>query len=288
LSGGVGERYLELLTEGDLGFVARVAERESDEPVSPAELKAHPDRLAQWIAHPALFRALFGDGSAGLERSASPFLLFLAVVHRTALDLRDAHAVQEWVGPRQRVFVFDVEPLRAFLASAERRLFLAELLASYTHVSSGAVRVRTRRGWRRQRVSELDPVQLVALLDVVPEAERVWVFRRLGDLSLFLAGVFPDHVTRYPPLDMRARTRLSRVVGLSGDGGETDDVIRFLEQLGRRSYETAIRLAPVVTAALGPLAEVAREFVAARRVLNVAVDRYILPQRYRWFPNWGA
>lgn len=288
MSLGVGERYLELLTEGDLGFVARVAEREGDEPVSAAHLRAHPDRLAAWIAHPALFRALFADDGAGLERSVSPFLLFLAVVHRTAADLREATAVQEWVGPRQRVFVFDVEPLRAFLASAERRLFLAELLASYTHVASGAVRVRTRRGWRRQRVSELDPVQLAGLLDVVPEAERVWVYRRLGDLALFLAGVFPDHVTRYPPLDVRARTRLSRLVGLDPDGVRADDAVRFLEQLGRRCYEAAIRLAPVVTAALGPLAEVAREFVAARRVLNVAVDRYILPQRYRWFPNWGA
>ncbi|MCL8207074.1 MAG: hypothetical protein K6V97_03230 [Actinomycetia bacterium] len=288
MSYSVGARYLELLTEGDLAWVARVAQREGEEAASAAWWRTHPDRLEHWVAHPALFRALFAEGGADLERSLSPFLLFLAVVHRTAADLRDASAVQEWVGPRQRVFVFDVEPLRAFLASAERRLFLAELLASYTHVTSGAVRVRTRRGWRRQRVSELDPVQLAALLDVVPEAERVWVFRRLGDLSLFLAGVFPDHVTRYPPLDARGRTRLGRILGLAPDGIPTDDVVRFLEQLGRRCYEAALRLAPVLSAGLGPLAEVAREFAAARRVLNVAVDRYILPQRYRWFPNWSA
>src|SRR6266540_1530599 len=105
----------------------------------------------------------------------------------------DPAFVGEWAGPRQRLPVFDVATLRDFLAAPARRLFLAELLASYVHVASGSVLVQTRRGWRRQRFSELDPVRLAALLDVVPAGERVGIYRRLGDLALFLTGVFPDH-----------------------------------------------------------------------------------------------
>ena len=47
------------------------------------------------------------------------------------------------------------------------RFFFVELLASYTHVVSGSTWTATRRGWRRRRFSELDPVQLAGLLGVV-------------------------------------------------------------------------------------------------------------------------
>ena len=121
--------------------------------------------------------------------AASPFLTFAVAVHRVAERLTTTTYIDEWIGPRQRVPVFAVEPLRA-VADPLRRFFFVELLASYTHVVSGSTWVATRRGWRRRRFSELDPVQLAGLLDAVAAAERPGVLRRLGDLSLFLTGVF--------------------------------------------------------------------------------------------------
>ena len=44
--------------------------------------------------------------------------------------------------------VFDVPALRDFLGSPQRRLFLAELLASFTRVSSGRYRVVSRQASR--------------------------------------------------------------------------------------------------------------------------------------------
>ena len=127
-----------------------------------------------------------------------PFLTFAVAVHRLAAQLDTATYVNEWIGPRRRVPVFAVEPLRRLLADPLRRFFFVELLASYTHVASGSTWVATRRGWRRRRFSELDPVQLAGLLETVPPAERPGVLRRLGDLSLFLTGVFPDHTAATP------------------------------------------------------------------------------------------
>ena len=51
------------------------------------------------------------------------------------------------------------------------------------------------------------------LLDAVPDAERPGVYRRLGDVSLFLTGVFPDYVTSraFGPVDAG---RLLRAAGL--------------------------------------------------------------------------
>ena len=139
-------------------------------------------------------RLVFGQGATfDPFHVASPFLTFAVAIHRVAERLAGAAYIDEWIGPRQRVPVFAVEPLREVLADPLRRFFFAELLASYTHVTSGSVWTATRRGWRRRRFSELDPVQLAGLLDAAPAVERPGVLRRLGDLALFLTGVFPDH-----------------------------------------------------------------------------------------------
>ena len=117
------------------------------------------------------------------------------------------------VGPGAWPRVLDAAQLCDFLAAPWRRLFLAELLASYTHVASGSVLVSTRRGWRRQRFSELDPVRLAGLLEVISESERPGILRRLGDLTLFLTGVFPDYVARrgFGPIE---ESRLLRAGGM--------------------------------------------------------------------------
>ena len=112
--------------------------------------------------------------------------------------------------------------------------------------------VATRRGLRRQRFSKLDPVRLAGLLDVVPDAERPGVFRRLGDLALFLTGVFPDYVGRrgLSTVDQTRLLRSSTGAGRPGgarDGtfrpvvNSDDNAVALLGQLGRRWYRAACR-----------------------------------------------
>ena len=185
--------------------------------------------------------------------------------------------------------------LREFMANAWHRLFLAELLASYTHVSSGSVVVRTARGIRRQRFSELDPVRLAALLDVVSDAERPGVLRRLGDLALFLTGVFPDYVARtgFGPID---EGRLLRAGGREGPRSrglararlprETFDrgAVGLLEQLGRRWYKGAFDLLPrPVADNVAVLGELPARFDQARRMLGYVTEQFVMPNRSRWF-----
>ena len=146
--------------------------------------------------------------------------------------------------------MFDVDRLRDFLDAGWRRLFLAELLASYTKVASGSVVVATRRGLRRQRFSELDPVHLASLLDVVPEAERPGIYRRLGDLALFLVGVFPDHtashgVSAVEESRLLRSGRLRGPVARAGVAGFGDaSTVELFEELGRRWYRMAHDLVP--------------------------------------------
>ncbi len=89
--------------------------------------------------------------------------------------------------------LFDAPSLRDFLSSRARRLFLAELLASFTRVASGQYRVRSGGRPPTGRFNELDPAALAALAATVTEADRPGVCRRLGAVALFLTGVFPDY-----------------------------------------------------------------------------------------------
>lgn len=256
-----------------------------------------PGKLDQLLSSPRVFESVFvPDPTDESLLAVSPFLVFAVAVHQAAGHLGQATYVTEWLGPGLKAPIFDVEPLRDFLSEPGRRLFLAELLASYTRVSSGSVIVSTRRGRRRQRFSELDPVRLAGLLEVVPDAERTGVLRRLGDLALFLTGVFPDHVARQG-FGTVEEVRLRRAGGLVGhpsegshpaegaweglgDGG----AVGLLERLGRTWYRAASdRLVPPVPLGMRVVGELPERFGQARRILNLVTDRFLFVQRERWF-----
>ena len=272
----VGQLYLEHLTDADLAVLAAATELDD-------AARRDPRRLEAAIDSPALFRRLFGTPGHDPLLQGSPFLIFAVLVHRAIRDLGQASFIEEWVGPRQRVPVFDVSGLRDFGADPMRRFFLTELLASYTHVASGSVLVQTRRGWRRRHFSELDPVRLIELAELLPVAERASVYRRLGDLSLFLTGVFPDYAAERLVVE-RERRRLERALAAADrSAGERRDGIWLLESLGRRAYRIAQQAADRRSAMTGVLAEVSQNFAVARRVLNFMTDRYLFPLRRQWF-----
>jgi hypothetical protein len=268
--------YREHLTSGDRAVLADVA---GGRPLTNA------------LSSPDLEQAVFGsDPAFDPLRVVSPFLTFAVAVHRVAEKLARAAYVDEWVGPRQRVPVFAVEPLRQLLADPLRRFFFIELLASYTHVVSGSTWTASRRGWRRQRFSELDPVQLAGLLDAVPTAERPGVLRRLGDLALFLTGVFPDHTATTSLGRPLAELQLLRSAKLQPSRATPGSLNAFelLELLGARWYRLATRLSPAPSGSVEVLAAVAEHFTDARRILNVVTDTYLFPMREQWFGRPAA
>ena len=268
--------YLEHLSDSDLALLRAAGE-------SGHDVRPDPEQLEALIDNPATFRMLFTVPGRDPLLRGSPFLLFAVLVHRIVRDLGQASFVEEWVGPRQRVPVFDTVSLRDFGADPWRRFFLAQLLASYTNVASGSTLVKTSRGWRRRRFSELDPIRLIELAELVPAAERPSVYRRLGDLSLFLTGIFPDYAGERLVVE-RERRQLERALGtVDREQYERHDGVWLLEQLGRRAYRIAQQGADRRAAMAGVLAEVSENFAAARRVLNFLTDRYLFPMRRQWF-----
>jgi hypothetical protein len=272
----VGSLYLEQLSDSDLALLASAADARVD-------VRRNPTRLEALIDNPATFRQLFTVPGRDPLLQGTPFLIFAVLIHRVVRDLGQASFVEEWVGPRQRVPVFDTAGLRDFCGDPLRRFFLVQLLASYTNVASGSMLVKTRRGWRRRRFSELDPMRLIELAELVPEPERPSVYRRLGDLSLFLTGIFPDYAAERLIAERDRRGLMRALRSADREQAEGRDGIWLLEQLGRRAYLIAQQGADRGAPLAAVLAEVSENFAAARRVLNFLTDRYLYPMRRQWF-----
>jgi hypothetical protein len=280
-----GREYASHLTDADLRLLASLPVAAGQ--VDASRLRSDPDALLRLLEHPGLFAAVTGPDPAGSRWAvpASPFLVFAVFVQRGAAELASMDYVLEPTGLRQRVPLFDAPALREFLAEPARRLFLTELLASFTRVTSGRYQVRTGGRVRTRRYSELDPVRLAGLLDAVPAAEQPGVYRRLGDAALFLTGVFPSYVTTraFGPFDAARLLRAARLPGPERDRLSGVPAIELLEHLGARWYRAAFELAPVRTARLTLVGDVAGRFRQARRVLNHLADRYLLPPDNPWF-----
>jgi hypothetical protein len=273
-----GQGYLDHLTDEDLRVLAVGAAG-----VPPPALRGQPATVLDLFERPELFDEVYGQGAEGLVR-ISPFLAFMVAVHRAAKEIADSPYVAERSAVRLQVPVFDAAQLGEFLAHPMHRLFLAELLASFVRVASGRYWTRTPRGLRARRYSELDPVRLAQFAEQAPRAYRPGLYRRLGDVSLFLAGVYPDYAQTHAfgPFDA---ARLLRAAGVPDEEGglATAPPIQLLEHLGQRWYRRASELAPVTTVQVAVVSQVAGRFRDARRVLNHITDRYFSRIDNPWF-----
>ncbi len=291
----VGREYASHLTDADLRLLVSVTGAPAGagqlggagDAVDLSWLRGDPETLLRLLEHPGVFRAVLGaeDAARGWAVPASPFLVFAAFVQQAAAELASVDHVPERTGLRQRVPLFDAPALRDFLSDPARRLFLTELLASFTRVASGRYRVRVGGRMRTRRFSELDPVRLAGLLDAVPPAERPGVYRRLGDATLFLTGVFPDYASTHAlgPLDAGRLLRAARLPSSQQERLASSPAMELWEYLGARWYRAARDLAPADTARVVVVGDVADRFRQARRVLNHLADRYLVSPDQSWF-----
>ena len=286
-----GLAYLARMTDADLQALVHADQVSAAEAAARiGALRREPALILDVLDRPATSAAVLNlaDRRTGIrpDRFAliSPFLIFAAAIHRTAGDLSTSAYAPERTAPRLRIPLFDAGQLSAYLGPPGHRLFLADLLASFAKISSGMVPVPGRPG--RRRWSDADPARLAVLLDTVPAAQRPPVWRRLGDLALFLAGVFPDAAERLIPGQVAA-SRLARRTGLDPDAGPDAGAPDLLEWLGSGWYRLAADHIRPADASVPELRERAEQFRPARRVLNTAADRYLLPLGSGWLTAPG-
>lgn len=266
--------FVERLTEHDLEVLTALEGSPSDVDELRRLLHREPERLDGMLADPHLFELVFETPETGMIAGLTPLLAFAVLVHRTMQDLGSASYVPEWVGAGERLPVFDVETLRDFIEDVARRYLLSEFLSSFTRVASGSVWVRTERGYRRRRYSELDPLGLAEMVESLPAGKRAAGYRRLGEVALFHTGVFPDHTVRHP-ISATRQVRLARLAGMDPEEVVGADYLQVLEKVGRASYDRAANEASLPSQIHQPLQDMAANFTPARRFLNYLADRYL-------------
>lgn len=255
------------LTNEELDGLARLCGRAADE--LRGELRQRPWALHDLLAERRVVDAVFASEPESLFDTPSPFVLFAVAARQAANDLLTGTHVNDWVGPRSRLPVFDVEALQEFVIAPGRVLFVARLLTSMVAPARLAVPIPTN-----------DPWELVDWLDAVDERDRVVLLRRLGDLSLFLAGMQADAHGSELLTPAQAR-KVGLHLGMTSDEvlalidpGSISPGLDTLEELGARWYREAGRVEPASPPILG---DIAQRIHAARRFLTHLADTYIAP-----------
>lgn len=266
--------FVETLGERDLDVLTTLDDGSGSPDDLRRRLGSNPEAIDSLLTDARLFALLFESPESDEIRVLTPSLAFAVLVHRTIRDLGSTTHVPEWVGAGERLPVFDVSSLCDFIHDTTRRFMIIELLASFTRVASGSMWVRTRRGYRRRRFSELDPASLAEMVESLPVAQRAAGYRRLGDVALFLTGVFPDHTARHP-MSVMGRARLAKATGIEGDWGVGAEYVRFLETAGRRWYDRASDGSSLALEGKRSLRDFAANFSQARRFLNYLADSYL-------------
>lgn len=258
---------IDQLSDRDITTLTDVSGLSREELVDRGRRK--PWQLAELLAEDDVVDAIL-DRHAHPSNAVSPTLLFAVLVAVTVADLLEATYVHDWVGPSARLPVFDVEPLQEFVGDLSRVSFLAGLLASFATPAPPPV-----------PADPFDLESMAAWLDQVDEADRAIILRRLGDLALFMTGVFPDRTGARPlrPLDAE---RFGRSIGMTSDEilamcdpASLAPGLGALESLGRRWYAASDSTEPVVR-------DIAGRFTAARRVLNHLTDTHLYRLDLAW------
>ena len=222
-----------------------------------------------------LFQRVMHDEAVLVE--ISPWLFFTVLLRRARRDLMLETFTLERRS-RQKILVFDTDDVIDLLEQPSVRDYLATLLASFTRVQSVTVRVPVRKGfWRRYRTNDLDVESLMRYSQTLELSARYPIYRRIGDVCLFLTGMFPESIDdqyRYP-LTGQIRPRMrGRLLQRRED----------YEKHGRAFYRLAAEHEQAQVEGMGEiLATLAAKFIFAEKPLAFVASRYLGFNRYRLF-----
>lgn len=207
----------------------------------------------------------------------SPWLLFDVLLRRARRDLK----LETYTTERrrlQKVVLFDTEEVIDLLEHEPLRDYLVRMLASFTRIESLTVRVRVRKNiWRRYRTNELDVEGLMRYSQALDEPFRFEPYRRIGDVCLFLSGLFPSAIEtqyRYPVSgQVRPRARARSCASL-------EDYEAHGKAFYRLASEHEMAEVQELDAVLEALSE---RFILAEKALGFVGDRYLGLVKHRLF-----
>jgi hypothetical protein len=219
------------------------------------------------IAAPRLFERVMAEEAIGLR--FTPTLFFHVLLCQAHKDLQQAHYTVERRA-RQKIPIFDSHAVVDLLGEPPMRQYLAEMLVSFTRIRGFTYPVRVRRGvWYKRRFSDLDVDSLMRLCQSVEEQLRFGFYKRIADVCLFIAGVFPEYAQPGTSAAWAGR-------------GQRD--LEDYEQEGRQFYELAAdHEGAAVLELRDVLLALSQRFTLAAKPLTFLSEHYLLTRRHVLF-----
>jgi hypothetical protein len=269
-------KTMALWSQQDLRFVVEtlIPERGDAEHVVDL-LRDDVNLLDAMLRDDRLFQQLMDD-EQGLV-SVSPLLFFRVLLLRARRDLQKEITTIER-RQQQKVVLFDANRVADLLALPEVTDYLATMLASFTRTNSTTIPIRVRQGvWQRVRVSDLDVDSLIRYAQLLDEEQRFWAYRRVGDASLFMTGIFPEHISvqQTYPQSRQPRLRLK---------GALFHSLEDYEGYGRAFYRLAAQHPQARREGLdGVLSTLSEHFILAEKPLTFLAARYLAMRKHKTF-----
>lgn len=264
-------------TEKDLNFIVSHAAPGSSDTDGLKRAVVEDDQLrAAMIGDDRLFERVMNDDEVFLR--VSPPLYFEILLRRANRELLVATHTVERAG-RESIPVFDTDQVLGFLKRPRVIEYLAMMLASFMKIQSYVVPVRVRRGVRRRvRYNDMDVDSLIRFASDADPAERYGYYKRIGDVCLFVSGVFPGHTHRdYYQLAGGKPTPVSRSWRMRRS-------IEDYEREGSRFYRLAQGHPTAEILDLAGVFGVLREnFAAARKPLTYMANRFLHARKQQLF-----
>ena len=182
-------------TDKDLDFIVSHAARGSGEPGRLKRAIVEDDKLrAAMVSDDSLFERVMNDDEVFLR--VSPTLYFEILLRKAHSELEVATYTLE-TSVRENIPVFDTDKVLEFMKRPGIVEYLATMMASFMKIQSYVVPVRVRRGVRRRvRYNDMDVDSLIKFASHADPMERFRYYKRIGDVCLFVSGVFPGHTHR--------------------------------------------------------------------------------------------
>lgn len=222
-----------------------------------------------------VFRRLSHEQEAFLK--ISPALFFEVLLRKVARDLKEVSYTIEKTGTA-KIPVFDTKEVVEFLAKESLLDYLADMLTSFTRIRTYAVSMQIGKHlFENIRINDLDMSRLIGLSETVEESYRLGFYKRIGDICLFILGIFPDYAeysSRYPfsgqvrpPFRGKARMRLEDY-----------------EKEGRKFYKLAAEHPSAKELDLSEIFwALHQDFQKAKKPLNFISEHYLRYNRSTFF-----
>ncbi len=262
------------LSKADMDFLVRTVSPEvKDRNGFGRVLEEDEDFRKSYMGDDKVFHAVMNDEEIFLK--ISPGLFFEILLRRTLSDLEAAGYTME-KERTMKIPVFDAPEVTGLLAREPVLLYLADMLSSFTRVESYTIPVLVgKRIWEKIRFSDLDIHSLMKVCDLVEEAERFGLYKRIADICLFILGIFPDYAERDYPFSGQLRPHVRSKLRISPEDFEREGR-KFYRMAAEHPSATELELAEV----FGALQE---NFLHAKKPLNFLSEHYLRYTRRKFF-----